>query len=439
MNRIREFVLECEKNPDLLKTEKALPADFTAIGVTAGLITKSILMGMDHALTKRDFAAMEIESLPFKAAVEYMTKRMPLSRDEYYKKDNQAKFRAFTVSRIADGAILEKVKNLLTENLKEKTGFSSFLKQTDSQILDAVGMGPGKAWYWETVYRTNVQTAYNVGRAIGFDATKPLALEFVGLEDGRQTDICRHLSEAKIVLPYGDPFWDTHTPPLHFGCRSTLRAIYDPEELPEDFAPAPEGKDFAPTKGFGEAPLLSDKWWQELPSMRAQAERFGVQNEIEEAKGKLITGGSSGGILDKSTEEQEAYAERVYTRIRRIDAKNDIKKVAKASGLPEDDIEKIRNHLFIKKHNLEKGLMRFDPSPYIAHAWEALEQGRPSELDIMLLRHEKEELTLMENLGYSYDKAHLLANIKYPWEYKVKYDWTDDKIQKTVEKLINLL
>ena len=83
--------------------------------------------------------------------------------------------------------------------------------------------------------------------------------------------------------------------------------------------------------------------------------------------------------------------------------------------------------------------MRFDPSPYIAHAWEALEQGRPSELDIMLLRHKKEELTLMENLGYSYDKAHLLANIKYPWEYKVKYDWTDDKIQKTVEKLINLL
>ncbi len=287
---------------------KALPADFAAIGVTAGLITKSILMGMDHALAKRDFASLEIESLPFKAAVEYMTKRMPLSKQEYYKKDNQAKFRAFTVSRIADGAILEKVKNLLTENLKEKTGFSTFLKQTDSQILDAVGMGTGKAWYWETVYRTNVQTAYNVGRAIGFEATKPLALEFVGVEDGRQTDICRHLSEAKIVLPYGDPFWNKHTPPLHLGCRSILRGIYDPKELPEDFAPAPEGKDFTPAKGFGESPLLSDKWWQELPSMKAQAVRFGVQGEVDWAKGKLLKDFKTGKSLS-------AMAARFYVKV----------------------------------------------------------------------------------------------------------------------------
>ena len=288
--------------------------------MTAGLITKSILMGMDHALAKRDFASLEIESLPFKAAVEYMTKKMPLSKDEYYKKDNQAKFRAFTVSRIADGAILEKVKNILTENLKEKTGFSTFLKQTDSQILDAVGMGPGKAWYWETVYRTNVQTAYNVGRAIGFDATKPLALEFVGLEDGRQTDICRHLSEAKIVLPYGDPFWDTHTPPLHFGCRSTLRAIYDPAELPEDFAPAPDGKDFTPAKGFGESPRLSDKWWQELPSMKAQAVQFGVQGEVDWAKERLFSrdmaNGNRRSIFIEMTEEDKVVVTKAATEIK---------------------------------------------------------------------------------------------------------------------------
>lgn len=292
--------------------------------MTAGLIIKSILMGMDHALNKRDFAALEIESLPFKAAVEYMTKRMPLSKEEYYKKDNQAKFRAFTVSRIADGAILEKVKNILTENLKEKTGFSTFLKQTDSQILDAVGMGPGKAWYWETVYRTNVQTAYNVGRAIGFDVTKPLALEFVGLEDGRQTDICRHLSEAKIVLPYGDPFWATHTPPLYFGCRSILRAIYDPEELPEEFAPAPEGKDFTPAKGFGEAPLLSDKWWQELPSMKAQAVRYGVQGEVDSARGRLFSRNMANG-------QRRSIFTELTPRDKRL-----VRKAAKQLNIPTD-------------------------------------------------------------------------------------------------------
>ena len=57
----------------------------------------------------------------------------------------------------------------------------------------------------------------------------------------------------------------------------------------------------------------------------------------------------------------------------------------------------------------------------------------------MIIKHELEELTLMEKYGYSYDKAHLLANRKYPWEYKKKGGWTDDKIQAHIERQLNLL
>lgn len=78
----------------------------------------------------------------------------------------------------------------------------------------------------------------------------------------------------------------------------------------------------------------------------------------------------------------------------------------------------------------------------IASAWEALEQGRPEETDILLLRHELEELTLMKEKGYSYEKAHWTSNLKYPWQFKVnpkQKEWSNDKILAEVKRQLNLL
>ena len=46
---------------------------------------------------------------------------------------------------------------------------------------------------------------------------------------------------------------------------------------------------------------------------------------------------------------------------------------------------------------------------------------------------------MMEQYGYSYNKAHLLANRKYPWEYKKKGGWTDDSIQVDIEERLKEL
>lgn len=153
----------------------------------------------------------------------------------------------------------------------------------------------------------------------------------------------------------------------------------------------------------------------------------------------ISSGGESGGILDKSEEEQIAYAKRAYEEIRKKDPKYDIAKVALSSGLSESEVEKIRNHLFIDKHYLENGYVRFSESAEIANAWEALEQNRATELDVMLLRHELEELTIMEKYYYDYEKAHLLADMKYPWEYKKQEGWTDDNIQADIQKRLESL
>lgn len=253
------------------------------MGEAAKLFTRSLMMGLDSSVHKSEFAelsAEEIENLPYTEAVEYLKKRDVIKKVDYNNLSDKMKFRAFTASRINDGKLLEKLNAEMIANIHDGKGLKDFLSLTKTDILDKIGMGPNQGWYWETVYRTNVQTAYNVGRAMGFEEDKPLALEFIGIDDARQTDVCHSL--MGIVRPYDDPFWENHFPPLHFNCRSTVRAIYDEDELPEEWSKLDETE--SPAKGFGKYPLKNDSWWNELGSQVRQAKQFGVQEEIEAAK-----------------------------------------------------------------------------------------------------------------------------------------------------------
>lgn len=281
-----------------------LPHSREAANATAALLVRSLLAGIDGAIpAKRQGGSFadgvderaadirDVEVLPFQEAVEYMRARLPLDAGEYYKFADKARFRAFTVSLLADGDLLVKTKNMLAKNLEEGGGLKDFLAKTDTDLLAGVGMaGAGGGWYWETVYRTNVQTAYNVGRAIGFEAVPPVALELVGIGDMRQTELCRSLTQPPVRRPYGDPFWKSFWPPLHFNCRTTVRAIYDEQELEEEpVTGIPQDAEEHKSTGWGAYPLDNDKWWEELPSMRRRARVYGVQGMIERARNALFS------------------------------------------------------------------------------------------------------------------------------------------------------
>lgn len=258
------------------------------MGEAAKLFTRSLMMGLDSAVRKNEFAeltAEDVENLPYAEAVEYLKKRDVIKKVDYNKLSDKMRFRAFTASRIADGDLLKRINSELIKNVNDGKGLKDFLSLTKTDILNKVGMGAGgQGWYWETVYRTNVQTAYNTGRMMGFEEDKPLALHFVGIEDARQTDVCHSMSN--VIRPYDDPLWEKYIPPLHFGCRSTVRAIYDEDELPEEWSSL-EGIE-KPAKGFGTNPLENDSWWNELSSQVARAKEYGVQGEIDIAKTMLI-------------------------------------------------------------------------------------------------------------------------------------------------------
>lgn len=287
--RIKDYIKDVIKNNDVMNSQKTLPADFVAMSAAAKLFTKSALMGMDGSVRHYEFEEIpnveDIENLPFTEAVEYLKKRSVLSKVDYEKLSDKLRFRAFTASRIADGDLLKRINTELIKNVDSGDGLKSFLSMTKDELLSKVGMGANQGWYWETVYRTNVQTAYNVGRAMAFEQDKPLAYELIAIDDNRTTDICRPYATKRVVLASDDPFWKTHWPPFHFNCRTTVRAIYDESELPEHFESV---QDVPSAKGFGEYPLNTDSWWQELESQSTRAKDYGIQEEIEEAR-KILT------------------------------------------------------------------------------------------------------------------------------------------------------
>ena len=294
----------------------ALPADRAAVNAAAELIVKSLLAGIDSAAKGNRFDEVppqDVASLPFEEAVAYLQKREILPAEKYYALSDRARFRAFTLSRIADGDILERVKNEIARNVQEGEGLAGFLQKTDTEILEGVGLqGAGGGWYWENVYRTNVQTAYNAGRALAFDAVKPVALELVGIGDARQTEVCRRLTQPPVRRLYTDAFWKTHWPPFHFGCRTTVRAIYDPAELEgEPLTDVPGGEE--PAKGFGSNPLSSGNWWRELKSMAARAKKYGVQGEIEKAGRIIFNSDKTREILNK----QKPVNPEIFSRVKK--------------------------------------------------------------------------------------------------------------------------
>lgn len=435
--RIKDYIKDVIKNNDVMNSQKTLPADFVAMSAAAKLFTKSALMGMDGSVRHYEFEEIpdieDIENLPFTEAVEYLKKRSVLSKVDYEKLSDKLRFRAFTASRIADGDLLKRINAELIKNVDSGDGLKSFLSMTKDELLSKVGMGANQGWYWETVYRTNVQTAYNVGRAMAFEQDKPLAYELIAIDDNRTTDICRPYATKRVVLASDDPFWKTHWPPFHFNCRTTVRAIYDESELPEHFESV---QDVPSAKGFGEYPLNTDSWWQELESQSARAKDYGIQEEIEEARKILIQTGARSEIINSlETDDvlkQKKIETEYYNNIRNSHNSRDelILKISKNCRKSYEHIEKIIEHIFIKKHHFANGRYeKFDTDPDIIRALERLKTGEYTDTDLLLLNHEFTELTFMKNKKYNiYEIAHEMANEKYNWQEAIH----NENVQKNI-------
>jgi SPP1 gp7 family putative phage head morphogenesis protein len=269
--------LESREIPDIEPDE---------ILITEQLFSTSLLLGMDHASETiiLDDASVNLKALPYDDAVNFLKGRVSVTGEEWKALEPKLRFKAFTISRMAQSDYIETARGRLISAMENGEGIAetwndikAIAKEDGSQI------SPG---YWETVYRTNIQTCYNTGKKMEFAKNPPEAIALLVIDDLRTSPTCRPL--IGLCLPGDHPFWKTNWPPFHYSCRTTVRRIGKHEigtSIQVNNTPMSTlRKKFKPQDGFGTDPLDSGNWWMLHSSQIRRGIDYGIITEITKSE-----------------------------------------------------------------------------------------------------------------------------------------------------------
>jgi SPP1 gp7 family putative phage head morphogenesis protein len=238
----------------------------------------------------------------FIEAAKWFLGRVPMTKDRWSELTERAQRKAFTVAGVAQADVLNSVFRAVDSAVAKGTTLADFKREVgpklESQWQGTVANPP---WRLETIFRTNVQMAYSSGRIRqmkdpAVSKVRPFWL-YDSVLDTRTSEICRPL--AGTVLAADDPFWKTHVPPSHFGCRSGIRALRKSQAEARGITSPPPNAPAA--KGFGNDPDESE-WAPDLnrypPELREQVRKrldempdpkpMAMPNVVSDAKAKPL-------------------------------------------------------------------------------------------------------------------------------------------------------
>ena len=141
----------------------------------------------------------------------------------------------------------------------------------------------------------------------------------------------------------------------------------------------------------------------------------GRDDRIIFAESSIQSGGYSG--AKKTQKEKDDHASRYYEEVRNRKPYADARIIAKRiDGFTEDDIEEIRQHMFVRKVRRDSGFKRFDPDYDQAQVWQRMTTGQPLwDSDKLMLEHERMESRIMKETGCTYEQAHDKTQEVFDW------------------------
>ena len=215
------------------------------------------------------------DSERFGEAIESVRKRVPIARHEWDALQAAERETAFTVANVTEMRVLQQVLDGVEAAVRDGTTLEDFRADIGPSLIESWGGEiPGRM---ETVFRTNIQVAYSQGRhAINSAPVVREARPYLRFDDvpsDRECELCEECGGT--VLPADDPWWHTHTPPLHHCCECTATALSPEEAAEEGIDDAGAGIDA--DDGFGGEPsAIGEDWEPDLsefsPELRAELE-----------------------------------------------------------------------------------------------------------------------------------------------------------------------
>ena len=171
----------------------------------------------DDPQPKDALTEIVFEPLPPERAMKFFRGKVLLSSKDFYDLTDQLRAEAFTVSRVAKMDIIKDIHEAVQAAIDEGETLRGFRGRLDN-IVQAKGWGGLEPWHEETVFRTNIQTAYSVGHeqeVQGMEDMFPYA-QYVAIDDDRVRP--EHLALNGLIFPINSSFWDNWTPPSGYNC-----------------------------------------------------------------------------------------------------------------------------------------------------------------------------------------------------------------------------
>ena len=164
---------------------------------------------------------INLKPLKPEEAIKFFKDKVKLKSSDFYNLYYEARSLAFTVSQIAKYDQLETIYNAIYKALDEGISFNQF-KEEIADIIAEKGWTGKRAWRVENIFRTNIQTAYMVGKYKNMAENiknQPYWM-YDAVNDSRTRPT--HLALDEKVFPANHPFWDKWYPPNGYNCRCSV-------------------------------------------------------------------------------------------------------------------------------------------------------------------------------------------------------------------------
>nr|DAP14028.1 MAG TPA: minor capsid component [Caudoviricetes sp.] len=169
---------------------------------------------------------LSTESLTFEEAVKYFGDKVPISPSQFRKLGSKYQSLAFTVAGYTKLELLNSFHSELLKAIKDGTTMEQF-RQNMNDFLERRGYEGVTPFQADNIFRTNIQTAYQVGHYEQMNDPDVKKLRPFWQYDAVNDTHTRpsHLAMDGRVYPADSPVWDTWYPPNGFKCRCTVHSL----------------------------------------------------------------------------------------------------------------------------------------------------------------------------------------------------------------------